>query len=232
MRTLLFDIDGTLLLTNRGGGRALTLAIEQEFEIANVCMDIHFSGRTDRSLLIEILQQNGLPTSDNDQCRLRDVYTELLPKVLDECGGRILPGVVELLERISSRSDLHCYVMTGNLLETAKHKLNHFGLSHYFRGIFGGDHDCNRDHLARRTLEALHDRHCETAIDDIIVIGDTPEDIRCGHAIGARVLAVCTGSHDREALEADRPMAVVDDLSDVSSVFDLLTESVHTRASR
>ncbi len=225
MRTLLFDIDGTLLLTNRGGGRALKMAIEQEFGITNVRMDISFSGRTDRSLLIEILQRNGLPAGDQEQQRLCDLYISLLPEVLSRHGGRVLPGAVDLLERLSVEPTMRCYVMTGNLHETATHKLNHFRLSKYFLGIFGGDHDSQRDELARRTASELRARHGDEATKDIVVIGDTPADICCGHAIGATVVAVCTGSHGREELESFSPMVVLDDMSDVSTIFNLLTNA-------
>ncbi len=186
MRTLLFDIDGTLLLTNRGGGRALKLAIQQEFGVSDVRMDISFSGRTDRSLLVEILQRNGLPTNDQYQDRLCNIYTRLLPEVLAQHGGRVLPGAVELLERLSCVAELRCYVMTGNLHQTATHKLNHFRLSKYFLDIFGGDHDCQRNALAERTASALRDRYGNEATEDVVVIGDTPADILCGHAIGAK----------------------------------------------
>jgi phosphoglycolate phosphatase len=232
MRTLLFDIDGTLLLTNRGGGRALQQAIKQEFGVVDVRMDINFAGRTDRSLLMEILQRNGLPTSEDYQSRLREIYTGLLPDVLDKYGGQVLPGAIDLLDRLSTEADLRCYVMTGNLHDTAVHKLNHFGLAKYFRGIFGGDHDRERNALAVRTADALRDRYGNKATDDVVIIGDTPADICCGHAIGAKIIAVCTGNHRRDELESENPMVVVDDLSDVSTVFDLLTGSNGVHASR
>lgn len=222
MKTLLFDIDGTLLLTNRGGSGALKLAIEREFSIESACTNIHFSGRTDRALLVELLERNGLPASDEYQERLRACYTRLLPDILTRHGGRVLPGAVDLLGRLASETDFHCFVMTGNLQETARHKLDHFRLLHFFDRIFGGDHDHDRCHLAQRTVESIRQLHGDAATQDMIVIGDTPEDIRCGQAIGATVLAVCTGNYQREALEAENPTSVHDDLSDVATIFDLL----------
>ncbi len=185
-------------------------------------MDLRFAGRTDRSLLVEILERNGLPPTIEYQKRLESVYTRLLPEVLRKNGGRLMPGTIDLLERISNETQVRCYVMTGNLHETATHKLNHFGLTHYFRGIFGGDHDQERNDLAIRTADALRDRYGEDATEDVVVIGDTPADIHCGHAIGAKVVAVCTGFYDRAALEAENPMIVLDDMSDVPTIFDLL----------
>ena len=112
---LLFDIDGTLLMTNGGGGGALKLAIQQEFGLDSACTNVNFSGRTDRSLLAELLERNRLPSDNEDRERLRDRYTTLLPAVLSRRGGTVLPGTVDLLGRLSGESNLRCYVMTGNL---------------------------------------------------------------------------------------------------------------------
>lgn len=222
MRTLLFDIDGTLLLTNGGGSGALKLAIEQEFGVRSVCTDVEYSGRTDRSLLPELLQRNGLPNDNEHLTRLRDRYAELLPDVLSRRGGTVLPGTVDLLSRLSSHPNLRCYVMTGNLQATATQKLEHFQLLSFFRGVFGGDHDSQRTALAERTASKIRERYGDSATDDIFVIGDTPADVQCGHAIGAKVVAVCTGFHDRASLEAEHPMSVHDDFTDVESIFELL----------
>ena len=223
MRVLLFDIDGTLLLTNGGGSGALKRALQHEFGLPEACTRIEFSGRTDRSLLEEILTRNRLPTTTEHFDRLRGCYTSILPDVLRERGGRVLPGAIDLLAQLRRRRDIACHVMTGNLKETATLKLEHFGLRHYFDEIFGGEHDCHRDDLARRTARAIHARHGESATRNMIVIGDTPADVRCGHAVGARVLAVCSGRHSRRELEAERPMSVHDDLTDLSRIVGLLT---------
>lgn len=222
MRTLLFDIDGTLLLTNGGGYRAIKLAIEQEFAIEVAKTNIDFSGRTDRSLLVELLEENGCPTGPVHQERLRDRYASLLPSTLDQYGGQLLPGAVDLLSRIQRERGLRCYAMTGNLHETATRKLEFFGLLKYFRGIFGGDHDHDRDELAKRTAESLRRRYGDHADGDIVVVGDTPADIRCGRAIGAEVIAVCTGNFDRAQLAAEDPDGLHDDLSDVTTILNTL----------
>ena len=224
MRVLLFDIDGTLLLTNGGGSGALKRALEHEFGLPDACTRIEFSGRTDRSLLEEILTRNRLPVTSDHFDRLRGCYTSLLPGVLRERGGRVLPGAIDLLVQLAQRRDIVCHVMTGNLKETATLKLEHFGLRHYFAEIFGGEHDSHRDDLARRTARAIDALHGASATRNMIVVGDTPADIRCGHAVGARVLAVCSGRHTRSELEAENPMSVHDDLTDLSTIVRLLTE--------
>ncbi len=222
MRILLFDIDGTLLLTNGGGSGALRIAIEQEFGIAAACTNISFSGRTDRSLFAELLERNRLPTDSDHEQRLRARYTAVLPSVLSQRGGQVLPGAAELLDRLSGEPNIRCYVMTGNLQETATRKLEYFDLLRRVRGVFGGDSDFDRNDLARRSAEILGRRYGAHALQDMIVIGDSPADVRCGHAIGARVVAVCTGEHDRKTLEAENPMHVENDLSDVDRVFEML----------
>ncbi len=223
MRALLFDIDGTLLVTDDGGKAALEAALTDEFDLTSADVSISFAGRTDRSLFSELLERNRLSTSQRNQTRLSERYSTYLPDVLARRGGEVLPGVIELLDKIVTQPDYLCYAMTGNLEETATHKLNHFGLSHYFQGVFGGDHDVEREDLARRTAAELRNRHGEQHLTEMIVIGDTPHDIRCGHAIGARVVAVCTGSYDRVTLESENPSAVCDDFADANAIHDLLT---------
>jgi len=224
MRILLFDIDGTLLWTHGGQG-ALQIALAREFELESACANISFSGRTDRSLLVELLERNGLPSDDEHLVRLRHRYVSTLPGVLSEHGGKILPGAAELLSRLSALPHIRNYVMTGNLEETAAKKLEHFDLLKCVDGIFGGDHDSDRDDLARRSAATLRQRHGPQSLGDAIVIGDTPADIRCGHAIGANVVAVCTGRYDRPQLEAENPMHVEEDLSDVDRLVQLLAHT-------
>lgn len=218
MRTLLFDIDGTLLITHGGGATALQEAMADAFGIENPNTDIAFGGRTDRSILTELLCINGLEDSQSNRNLLQDQYVARFPSVMNRVGGQMCPGVMPLLETVASEKSFRPYIMTGNFQITGGHKLDHFGLGKFFRGIFGGDHDSDRDHLAKRTADALVQRYGSDASRDLIVIGDTIADIRCGHAIGANVIAVCTGWQSREELEQEKPLAVLDDLNDLNEV--------------
>ncbi len=222
MRVLLFDIDGTLLITNHGGKGALEQALAEEFGLSHVNTEVEFAGRTDRSILTDLLRNNGIDPTEEHKQRLARRYIDYLPLILRERGGRILPGVTAMLAEIATRNHFTSYVMTGNLAETATHKLKHFGLLEYFSGIFGGDHDLDRDDLARRTAHAIRQRYGHDTVQEWVVIGDTPHDIRCGRAIGAKVIAVCTGSYRRSDLEAENPAAVLDDFSNLSSIKSLL----------
>lgn len=229
MRTLLFDIDGTLLQSAGGGREAMRQALEIEFGVKNPRVEISFSGRTDRFLLAELLTENELPCDDRNQGRLRRRYVELLPQYLIELGGVVFPGVRELLHRLVASSDLQVAVMTGNLPETATRKLQHFDLMRYVQWISGGDLDVDRNALARRTLTTIARRFGESATQNVVVIGDTPLDVQCGHAIGAAVVAVCTGGYGRAELEQGHPTSVWNDFSDWQGVYELLVSDDLTR---
>ena len=131
---MLFDIDGTLLLTNRGGSSAIRHALELEFGVDAPSTDIDFCGRTDRALLAEILRHNQIADSDEHFQRLSSRYTDLLPAVLAERGGQVLPGALDLLSELREHANLFCYAMTGNLAATAAHKLEQRML---LDGVFG-----------------------------------------------------------------------------------------------
>ena len=223
MKTLLFDIDGTLIVTHETGTRALEAVLKSSFGVESPCMEVAFGGRTDASLLREVLVLNDIDPSQANFRTFTQAYGRQLPRTLHECGGEVLPGVISLLTRLQERDDITCSVMTGNLRQTATQKLDHFGLSDYFVDVFGGDFDADRRHLARRTALFLRGIHGHDSSDGTIVIGDTPADILCGLEINASVLAVCTGQFDRCSLETAGAHAVHSNLSDVDCVFDWLT---------
>ena len=224
MKTLLFDIDGTLIVTHETGTRALEAVLKSSFGVESPCMEVAFGGRTDFSLLRELLVLNAILPSEANYRTFTRAYRTVLPRTLQECGGEVLPGVISLLTRLQDRDDIRSYVMTGNLRHTATQKLEHFGLSDYFVDVFGGDFDADRRHLARRTALFLRGANGHDSSDGTIVIGDTPADILCGLEINASVLAVCTGQFERCSLEAAGAHAVHSNLSDVDCVFDWLTE--------
>lgn len=223
MKTLLFDIDGTLIVTNETGTEALKAVLSGMFGLKRPRLDVKFGGRTDCSLLTELLLLNDLSASPSNLSLFTEAYAAQLPETLDKHGGVVLPGVVDLLGRLAEREEVRCSVMTGNLKVTATQKLEHFGLVDYFDGIFGGDYDADRRHLARRTALFLRGAHGHQPSDGTIVIGDTPADIVCGLDIDASVMAVCTGNFDRQTLETAGAHVVHQDFSDVDAVYAWLT---------
>jgi phosphoglycolate phosphatase len=223
MRTLLFDIDGTLIDAAGAGRQALNQALRDAFGVEPT-HPIVFGGRTDRSLLSEMLRIHGQEVSDDTFAKLRGTFASCMPRSLCMAEGSVLPGVPQLLSHLKTVSNGRLWCMTGNLAETAHSKLSHFGLDRFFEQIVGGDHDEDRCDLARRARQTIQQHHGEAAASNVVVIGDTISDIQCARAIGAKVIACCTGFHPREVLAAAQPCAIVDDLTNLPQVMQLLLE--------
>lgn len=223
MHVCLFDIDGTLISSGGAGKAALENALAEEFGIAEITAKLELSGRTDRAICRDLFRYHVLDDTPENWRRLIASYLRHLPACLQNKGGRILPGIVALLERLRGREDVLVGLLTGNIRAGAKVKLGHFGLyEHFLFGGFGDDH-FDRDDVAREALEAVR-RHCNGTAsgDSMWVIGDTPLDVRCARAIGARAVAVATGWHPREELEACQPDLLFADLSDATPLLERL----------
>jgi phosphoglycolate phosphatase-like HAD superfamily hydrolase len=214
MHVCLFDIDGTLLSSGGAGKAALELGLAEEFGVTG-SITIPLGGRTDTAILTDLVRAAGLEDTPATRARLLAAYLRHLPACLARGCGRVLPGVRELLEALRGRDGVVVGLLTGNVREGARLKLGHFGLFVYFAFGGFGDRHHDRDDVAREALQELH-RHTGAAVrqERIWVIGDTPHDVRCARAIGARAVAVCTGYHSRAQLAECRPDLLLDDLSD------------------
>lgn len=223
MLTLLFDIDGTLINTGGAGGTALMEAFREDFEIDNPAQ-VPFSGCTDRGIGTNLFAQHQIDDSPENWQRLRDGYLARLPVHLAQRNGRVLEGVLQLLDHLQSRDAVAIGLLTGNLQDGARIKLSYFGLFDHFEfGGFGDEHR-DRDGVAGAALVAAK-QHANGIFDPgrVWVIGDTPLDISCARAIDAKVLAVATGLHPASELAALRPDLLQDDLSDTELVLNRLS---------
>lgn len=223
MLTLLFDIDGTLINTEGAGGAALIEAFREDFGI-DTPAKVPFSGRTDRGIGTNLFEQHGIDDSLENWRRLRDGYLARLPIHLSQRNGRILDGVLRLLEQLQAREAIAIGLLTGNLRDGARIKLSYFGLFEHFRfGGFGDEHR-DRDGVAEAALAAAR-QHANSTFDPrrIWVIGDTPLDVSCARAIDARVLAVATGLHPAAELADAQPDLLLEDLSDTDLVMNALS---------
>jgi phosphoglycolate phosphatase-like HAD superfamily hydrolase len=216
MHICLFDIDGTLLRTAGAGMAALQSALLDEFDIRDVS-EVQTSGRTDRGIVRDCFEKHEIPDSAENWHRWREAYLARLAAALVSRPGEVLPGVVDLLERLTARSDVAMGLLTGNLRDGAGIKLAHYGLDHYFSfGAYGDEH-LDRDDIAREAFTLVSQRFGDcVGCDDVWVIGDTPLDVRCARAIGARCVGVTTGLYDREQLVAAAPDLLLDSLSDAA----------------
>jgi phosphoglycolate phosphatase-like HAD superfamily hydrolase len=219
MFVCLFDIDGTLLRSGGAGKAAMEAALTTAFGVPNSANGVPFSGRTDRSIGRDLFHLHGVEATAQNWQHFLQAYLQHLPSCLDRYQGIVLPGIAKLLQSLAKRSDVAVGLLTGNVRDGARLKLAHFGLfEHFAFGGFGDDH-WERDDVAREALAAAR-----AALGDslhrerIWVIGDTPLDITCARAIGARVLAVATGWHSVDDLAPHRPDLLLADLTDPSAL--------------
>jgi phosphoglycolate phosphatase len=197
-KVVLFDIDGTLVLTGRAGVRAMNRACQEIIGHTEALDGIPVAGRTDWIILHDTLERIGRQLDEGLFNQLRTRYLTYLRDeiVLPGTGFKgALPGVTGLLDMLQARSDVFLGLLTGNFEEGARIKLEHFDLWRYFRcGAFGDD-AADRNvlvpiALARARASGLP----EMQPHDVIVVGDTPHDVACALAVGATPVAVATGS--------------------------------------
>lgn len=216
---LLFDIDGTLITTGGCGERALRLAVRDEFGVEDDMRGIEIAGRTDTSIARQLLRKFGRAETEDGVRAILDSYLRHLPRLLPQVLGRVLPGVGELLPALKHRADVVLALLTGNLARGAEHKLSHYGVWHYFEfGAFADDHH-ERDKLGPFALDRAVERGHDVSISRTFVIGDTPHDISCARAIGAKAVAVATGGFRAAQLAACAPDVLLEDFSDLPATF-------------
>jgi phosphoglycolate phosphatase len=224
-KLVLFDIDGTLVLTGRAGVRAMTRAMAEVFGVEGAFNDISMAGRTDWYLLSIALSQAGQTLNPSEFERFRAVYIRFLEEeVLERGEGRkgIMPGVRDLLDTLASRDDVLLGLLTGNFVEAARIKLEHFDLWRYFRcGAYGDDAE-DRNALVPVAVERARACDGRRAFTRVVVIGDTPHDIACAAAAGATSLAVATGGFDVDSLRTAGADVVFEDLGDTQAVLHVI----------
>jgi phosphoglycolate phosphatase-like HAD superfamily hydrolase len=221
-KLFLFDIDGTLLASGGAGLRALEASCSELFGTPDLD-GIDVAGRTDSSIVRQLFTRHGREFSAEGAAKFFDRYLEQLAHLLPVTGGRLLPGVVQLLDALRARPGCTLALLTGNLERGARLKLTHYGVWHYFEfGAYADDHH-DRNALGPVARErAKSTLGLEFEAEEIFVLGDTPHDVACARAIGARAVAFATGRHTRGELEPTAPDFLFDDLSDVEGVLSKL----------
>jgi phosphoglycolate phosphatase len=222
-RLLLFDIDGTLIHSGGAGMHALRATLKERFGIEDDLEDIEIAGMTDSGIVISILKKHNILLTNENVSAYLDGYVHHLSRELPRRKGKLLPGILELLDKLRDRPSVVLALLTGNISRGAQLKLEHYGVWHFFEfGAFADDHH-DRNQLgpfARSRAKEKHGR--EFSPEEIDVIGDTPRDIACGKAFGARTIAVATGTWSRDELAKHEPDFLIDDFSDVDSLINTL----------
>ena len=226
---MLWDVDGTLLRTSGVAQRAFDVAAEHVLGRPPGNHEVRMSGKTDPLIALEILMFAGL-AEDEAQARLPDVVRRLEAELAEAKHlvreqGRVLPGVEAVLRGLDGDPAVVQSVLTGNTAANAAVKLEAFGLDRWLDvevGAFGSDH-ADREELVPIALQRVEDlRGRSLRPDDVWVVGDTPRDLACARAGGARCLLVATGNFTVDQLEQEGPDEVLADLTDTETVLRLL----------
>ncbi len=222
-RLFLFDIDGTLISSGGAGEAALKDAMLSRFGVEEDLDGIILAGATDGRIARELLEKHSISVSPENVSALLDTYLGHLTERIGRHDGRLLPGIVSLLNVLSERTDVVLALLTGNVSRGAKIKLTHYGVWDFFEfGAFADDHH-DRNELGKFARARALERHGEDFPPSrIYVIGDTPKDIECGRAIGACTVAIATGHYSSAELRDHAPDFLFEDLSDTERVVELL----------
>lgn len=227
-RLVLFDIDGTILLTAGAGRRAIMAALREEVACTAAFERVRFDGKTDPQIVVELLEAAGYP-GPHDPARVAAVcrrYVGLLERELALATTRttLMPGVEALIGRLEVETGLVVGLLTGNLAEGAALKLQSGGLdpARFRVGAYGSDsaHRPELPGIAARRAEPFFGR--VPTGGEVVIIGDTPADVHCGQGIAARTIAVATGGYTVADLTACGPHAVFEDLSDTERVMEAI----------
>ena len=208
----IFDIDGTLLAAGGAGTRAINHVFETHFGYENMCRHLSFAGATDKNIFAQA-QMIASEASGKPQVHetvLFNAYAVQFEHELEKNNTCVAyEGVFRFLDDLKSRPDLRMGIGTGNLEATAQLKLKYAGLTSYFTfGGYGSDHEQRADIFQTALERGTED--LDHKLSRLVVFGDTPKDIWAAKAIGAEVVAVTTGTFNRDQLEQEKPDLVVD----------------------
>lgn len=218
---ILFDIDGTLLLTQRAGSKAMLDAARELFGDAFTFDGVEIAGRIDPLIWADAAKANGLADPEAHHDRFRAAYARhFAARLRADHTVTLLPGVARLLDALADLDHVTVGLLTGNYPETGRMKIKAAGLDPdvFAIAVWGidGAHRRELPCLAMEQYAASYGHSIEPR--EVLIVGDTPHDIDCAKASGCRCLAVATGMCCASELAAHEPELLVDDLSDTPSI--------------
>ncbi len=227
MRLVLFDIDGTLLNSGGLGRASMQRALGMVFGSPGN-PSYRYDGKTDKQIVRDVMRLEGHSDEhiDSRMEKLIDLYLEGLRTGAKsgKFNVRPLEGVPELLDALEAREDVLLGLLTGNVEPGARTKLTAAGINpDRFRvNAFGSDHEHRPELPAIAQRRASETLGVDIAGDRLIVIGDTPADIECGRALGAKAIGVASGHYTVEQLEAHNAYAVFPSLKNTQQVLETI----------
>jgi len=229
---ILWDSDGTLVMGGPVGARVFSQAIERVIG-RRPARQVILSGKTDPQIALEYLRELDVAEPERHVPRILEHLASEHPAaeamLLD---GVVLPGVPEVLRRLSETPGVVQTVLTGNIRPNADLKLRAFGLDSYIDmdiGAYGSDHADRNELVPIALAKVRHKLNWDVKPEGTWVVGDTPHDLACARVGGARCLLVATGRTPMAELESLGPDALLPDLSNVDAVITLLVADVSDR---
>jgi phosphoglycolate phosphatase len=223
MRIVLFDIDGTLLRSGGVGRIAMEIALKEIFGSPG-SSDYHYDGKTDRQIIRDLMRLDGLTDQEID-AQIDDVLRTYLQYLRLELASErrtvhVFDGVRELLDALEREEGVVLGLLTGNVEQGARAKLGaaNIDIDRFKVNAFGSDHEMRPELPAVAQKRAREVLGLDIMGDRIVVIGDTPADIRCGEGIGARAIGVATGRYSVDDLASHGAYAVFETLADTDAV--------------
>lgn len=223
MKYLLWDIDGTLLLSARAGIDALREAIRLRYDCNGFEFSHELAGCTDSHIVKKAITDLKGSCKSSDAAGLMILYHRLLPDFLKSHPGYLLPNVQNVLSYLKDNdTGYRSALLTGNAGRAARMKLSHYGIEAFFDYSISafGELSENRSVLAEAVFQKLYVQNPAIRAEEITIIGDTPHDIKCAEAIGARSLIILAGSsYNEEELRKYNPWKILPRLPDDSNDF-------------
>lgn len=222
MKYLLWDIDGTLLLTNFAGVTALQETIKEIYGIENFTFSHSLAGRTDTFIAKQAITEIKGSATKEEVTKLLKLYATKLPTTLKLKEGHLLPHIEKLLKELDGSKEVMNLLLTGNCEPGAVAKLKHFKLDQYFDfklSAFGEISEL-RAELSKAALKKIQAFDPKARPEDVLIIGDTPQDITCAQAIEAKSLIVEVGStYSTEELDSYHPWKIIGELPETETEF-------------
>jgi len=237
VKLLLFDVDGTLVLTGGAGVRAMSRAFEAVFGVPDAFRGVPMAGRTDPAILSDALAKFGVEPSAVHLADFTAAYLALLaeemdapaPAAINSTSRRgfkgALPGVGALIAHLGELDTVFLGLLTGNYADGARIKLTRFDLWRQFRcGAYGGDAGLRHELVPVAMARAAAAGCPRVGLPDVVIIGDTTLDVDSARKAGVACVAVATGGSDQAALHAAGADVVFENLLDTGAVVAALTQ--------
>lgn len=223
-RLVLFDIDGTLISTNGDGVRAMMEAYTAIWGKDPTDVPYSMSGKTELGISHELLALMGFTRAQVEEKihHFWEDYPRMLTHHLSPERTVVHPGIREALAAVAAHPDMVLGLLTGNCEAAAQVKMEVAGLEGFELGAYGAHHEHREELPPIAVEEALRHTGHHFSGKSIVIIGDTPNDIRCGRGVGARSIAVATGRIPTSTLRQHHPDYCFENLADTGALMDAI----------